>query len=118
MQWKDEYAPGIFVVDSQHKQRFRLCNELDEILKSGVNPDIIDVMLVHLGKYAVRHFAMEEKYMRDEEHPGLEEHPETYRGLAARFKEMSAEFQASELSQTLVDNLNNELTCGAVLRCK
>jgi len=110
MEWKEEYALGIPVVDAQHKQLFRLSDELDAALQEGIQREEVDAMLVHMGEYASRHFTMEEKYMTTSQYPGLAEQQETHRAFAARFAELHQEVKENGLSQELTNNLQRELT--------
>lgn len=110
MEWNTKYALGIPVVDTQHRQLFRLSNELDAELEAGISSKEIDAMLVHMGEYAARHFAMEEKYMAESNYPGLAEQQETHQAFANRFTEIYEEFRKKGLSREIVDTLRRELT--------
>ncbi len=110
MEWKKKYALGIPVVDTQHRQLFRLSNELDAELEAGIRSEEIDAMLIHMGEYAARHFTMEEKYMVESNYPGLAEQQEAHRAFADRFVEIYEEFQKKGLNRELVDTLRRELT--------
>ena len=110
MKWKRKYALGISVVDAQHKQLFRLSDELDAEVQAGIRLEEIDAMLLHIGEYAARHFALEEKYMTDSNYPGLAEQQETHQAFAARFAEIYDDFKDKGLNREIVDALRNELT--------
>jgi len=110
MEWKEEYAMGIPVVDTQHRQLFRLSNELEAELANGISEQEIDAMLVHLAEYAARHFTMEEKYMRESGYPGLTEQQEEHQAFAGRFGELHARFREEGLSREIADTLRRELT--------
>ncbi|MCF6188295.1 MAG: hemerythrin family protein [Desulfobulbaceae bacterium] len=110
MQWDKKYALGIPVVDTQHRQLFRLSNELDAELQAGIRSEEIDAMLIHIGEYAARHFAMEEKYMAESDYPGLAEQQATHQAFAKRFVEIYDEFKKEGLSREIVDTLRRELT--------
>jgi len=110
MEWNTKYALGIPVVDTQHRQLFRLSNELDAELQAGIRPEEIDAMLVHMGEYAARHFAMEEKYMAESNYPGLAEQQTAHQAFTNRFAEIYDEFREKGLRREIVDTLHRELT--------
>jgi hemerythrin len=110
MEWDDEYALGITVIDAQHKQLFRLSNELDAALKSGIRADEIDSLLIHMGEYAARHFTMEEKYMVESGYPGLGEQQEAHKAFAKRFAEIYMDFKNDGLGREITETLRRELT--------
>ncbi len=110
MQWDKKYALGIPVVDTQHRQLFRLSNELDAKLQAGIRPEEIDALLTHIGEYAARHFAMEEKYMAESDYPGLAEQQETHQAFAKCFVEVYEEFKKKGLNPEIVNTLRRELT--------
>jgi len=98
------------VVDAQHKQLFRLSDELDAALKAGIRADGIDSLLIHMGEYAARHFTMEEKYMAESKYPGLTEQQETHKAFATRFAEIYEDFKNTGLTQEIVETLRRELS--------
>ncbi len=110
MEWNTKYALGIPVVDTQHRQLFRLSDELDTALETGIRPEEIDAMLIHMGEYAARHFAMEEKYMAESNYPGLAEQQATHQTFANRFAEIYLNFKEKGLNREIVDTLRRELT--------
>ncbi len=109
MEWKDEYALGISVVDAQHKQLFRLSGELDQKLSAGIQPEEIDAMLVHMGEYAARHFTMEEKYMAESNYPGLKEQKDAHKAFSALFTELYEKFKKTGPTEEVTATLRMEL---------
>lgn len=93
MRWKDEYALGISVVDAQHKQLFRISDELDKQLTTGIRAEEIDTILTRMGEYAARHFSMEEKYMAESNYPGRAEQQDAHKAFTVRFAELYENFR-------------------------
>ena len=110
MEWSEEYASTISVIDAQHRQLFRLCNELEQELAAGISENELRTMLVHMGEYASRHFTMEEKYMAESGYPGLVEQQETHRRFRERFAELLAEFDREGMKKDIAQTLRRELT--------
>lgn len=110
MKWKNEYSLGISLLDAQHKQLFRLSDQLDADLEKGVRAGEVEEMLVHLGEYAARHFAMEEKYMEEVSYPGLDEQRKIHQYFISNFTGMYENFQENGLTQEVVQSLRRDLT--------
>ena len=64
--WKENYAIGILAIDEQHKELFRLTNEVYALLNDVLITDKYDQILSvidALREYTIEHFAAEEAYM-------------------------------------------------------
>jgi hemerythrin len=109
MKWNKKYVLGIAVIDAQHKQLFRLNDELEAGLQSGIRPEELSALLTRLGEYAVRHFILEEKHMSATEYPGLTEQQEAHRTFVARFAEIRDDFTRDGLTGTVINTLHREL---------
>ncbi len=74
--WRDEYSVGIPLIDEQHKNMFKMCNELIEILKNEkeVSFESIVGIIVELKKYTKYHFEQEELLMAKYQYSDIEEH--------------------------------------------
>jgi len=68
--WEEKYSVKHQGIDEQHKQIFRVVNDLPEVLEKSKLKEIAELMKVH----AQKHFADEELLMRDMKYPQLEEH--------------------------------------------
>jgi hemerythrin len=110
MQWKDDYKIGISVIDAQHKQLFLATNELSEAMTRGLTPAVIDNLLTQLEFYAIRHFQMEERYMREASYPDLPEEIEEHQYFTKRFSEIKENFKQNGLTPDIVHSIQNELS--------
>lgn len=110
MKWKQDYSIGIPVVDAQHKQLFRMSDQLDADLKEGLQAAEIEETLVHMGEYATRHFQVEEKYMAESKYPGLEQQRTVHWEFGRSFQDTYENFKKNGLSQEVVDSLRRDLT--------
>lgn len=109
MQWRDEFKIDIPVIDAQHKQLFLCGNELDEAVTKGLRPAVIDKILTQLEYYVIRHFAMEEQYMRGSSYPDINEQLEAHIYFTKRFTEIREEFKQHGLSPNVVHAIKNEI---------
>ncbi len=66
---------GVDMIDNEHRELFRIINEIDSLLRHELIEDKYDriqILLKELKDYAEYHFAHEEKYMEKIRHPELE----------------------------------------------
>lgn len=71
----DEFKTGIMMIDAEHKELFRIFDEMKELLEDELLPDKYDLtvhLLEELREYAENHFRDEEKYMEQINYKGLE----------------------------------------------
>lgn len=67
IEWKDEYALGIEIIDDQHKQLFEIADRIYALIQNNLVTDKYDgivEIINELKNYTVDHFAAEEKYMQ------------------------------------------------------
>ncbi len=110
MKWVKEYSVAIPILDAQHKQLFRMSDQLDSDLKQGLRSEEIEETLVHMGEYATRHFQMEEKYMEEVDYPGIDQQRKIHCQFAKTFQDMYEDFKENGLSQEVVEALRRDLT--------
>lgn len=66
IEWSDKYNTGIAIIDTQHKELFRLFNELYDLYRNEFLIDKYDHIisaLEELKEYTIYHFKAEEEYM-------------------------------------------------------
>lgn len=110
MEWKNEYKIGIPVIDAQHRQLFISTGELGEAMTRGLTPALIDELLTQLDYYAIRHFQLEERYMRDSSYPDIDEEIEEHQYFIKRFGEIKENFRENGLTPDIVNSIRNELS--------
>lgn len=109
MPWKESHKIGIPIIDTQHKQLFRFTEELQSSLNSGLKASAIKKLLVNVGEYVARHFAMEEKYMAESNYPGLDTQREAHGAFSKRFEHFFNDFNENGLTPPLVNSIKTEL---------
>lgn len=112
--WSPQYSVGVKVIDDQHKEFMAAFNELYDALLKGEAEDKLTVTLKKLTDYAELHFATEEKYFKEFNYAGAEEHimqHEDFRAQLTAFKEhFFQESDLKKLAEDLVELLDNWLT--------
>ncbi len=67
IEWKDEYALGVELIDEQHRKLFEIAGRAYNVLKDQFSADKYDDIIAiidELKDYAVYHFQTEEQYMQ------------------------------------------------------
>jgi hemerythrin-like metal-binding protein len=72
--WDEKYSVGVEEIDNQHKRMFEVINELLEAINTNTTEDHLGNIIDGLIKYKVFHFATEEKYFKQFNYEGAEEH--------------------------------------------
>jgi hemerythrin len=82
--WLPQYEVNVSDIDMQHRELFRMMNELLDATWDGKGKDFIKEALKFMAKYTVDHFATEEAYMRQHTFPGYIEHKQAHDTLTAQ----------------------------------
>lgn len=67
--WDDKYLTGHGEIDDEHRQLFAILNQLHDALKGQRGELAMLTTLDELARYAVRHFATEERLMTEYAYP-------------------------------------------------
>ena len=100
--WKDSYAIGVELIDTQHKALFN--NVTEGLLLSIQAPDIYRHKqycintISFLKSYVVQHFKDEEAYALSIRFPGYEEHKQQHVNLAQEVFEYEKQLTKSNFS--------------------
>ncbi len=95
LQWKDQYSVGIDAVDHEHKDLIKLINRLhDEIVASGSKLSI-EAFFGDLFMGISAHFALEERFMRENDYDQLAQHKADHERLLDEIRDIMEDFQES-----------------------
>lgn len=114
-EWSDEYSVSVSRFDADHRNLFKVINELNDAMAEGRGTFAVSISLSELNEYARRHFAAEEEAMRRAGYDGLEEHVAEHRRFTAKIKEFYLQYNANvssvpiELLYYLGDWLENHV---------
>ena len=84
---------GVEEIDREHKELFRIVNDVEELLGNDYKGDKYDdivKLLRELQKYSEYHFQHEEEYMKKIGHPELELQKRQHREFAVKMSELDA----------------------------
>jgi hemerythrin-like metal-binding protein len=111
-QWNDSYSVKVDAMDDQHKQLFKIIDELHTAMRSGKGKDVAGNLLRRLVDYTIQHFAAEEKLLEQKKYPGLTAHQAEHRALTHKVIAFKNDFEAGKASITpeLMNFLQNWLT--------
>lgn len=72
--WRARYEIDIPEIDMQHRQLVGMINELFDAMKEDHGQQALHRILDRLLEYVPVHFETEERYMKNHNYPGLEDH--------------------------------------------
>ncbi len=91
--WTSDLDTGEQLIDGQHRELFRLANELDDVLESGgTDEDVIASAIWSLTDYVVQHFADEEELMAGSGFPELRGHKMQHTRLSGEALRLAADY--------------------------
>jgi hemerythrin len=100
--WTPNLVTGNVTVDSQHQHLFDLVNELHHGIIQGHGREVMGPILKKLARYAVEHFATEERFMSSTAYPNLARHKQKHDALTAQVTELLGDWeQGTALPSTL-----------------
>ena len=109
--WKNEYSVHVKEIDNQHKQLFEIINNLIQVLNTAPKDEVIAEIIGKIVKYKELHFATEEKYFKQFNFEGSNEHEIAHKEFTAKVAAVQAEYQGDTISFAfaLVDFLEDWL---------
>ena len=96
--WSDKFSIGVGMIDEQHKNLFRLVNDMHDYINSGSAKDKISSALDALINYTEYHFKEEEDYMFNVEYTRFEQHKIAHDNLTVWYLIFSMIFQRAKVT--------------------
>lgn len=96
--WTDDLETGIAFVDQDHKMLVTLLNQVHDTMGDLEEQATLGSVLNSLTEYTRYHFAREEKLQDVAGYPGLAEHQEKHRKLAATVEDVRSRYAADPKS--------------------
>ena len=90
MMWKDSYRLGVERIDEQHKELFRMTEELIQAVERNAAAETYQKTLGFLKDYVVYHFRDEEAYQASIQYSGMKAHQAEHRqftGTVLRYEQ-------------------------------
>jgi hemerythrin len=88
LDWDPAYDTGVPGIDYEHRRLVGLLNQVHEMILSGAEPRQVAGTLADFHALAARHFALEERIMKDRNFPGLSGRRDTHRRLLDQVREI------------------------------
>lgn len=109
IEWKDEYATGIDVIDNQHKRIVDYINQINKA-QADKNRALMTEVLINLMDYTMSHFAFEESLMEDAGYSAASIHKRTHDAFRNKIEDCKQRFDAGDdVCKDLVELLNTWL---------
>jgi hemerythrin len=105
--WRDDLLTGVVEVDDQHKELFRRFGELLTACNQGKGGVEVLRLFNFLDDYVVKHFAAEERIMRQHGYPDYLEHKQQHQGFTRRLEELKRQFRDEGAGLSLVITTNH-----------
>lgn len=74
IEWNDKYSVNISLIDEQHKKLFEIINKAIIVNKHGKVAKEVLGILDEMTEYALKHFEIEERYMKEFNFPEYQTH--------------------------------------------
>jgi len=107
MLWSKSYETGNAEVDNQHKEIFRLVQQVLETDAFPSTRDKIETAMGFLSDYAVRHFASEEALMRECDYPDYDKHKALHDGFVKDVIALIGLFAREGDTTSISETINN-----------
>ncbi len=95
IEWSEDYATGINVIDGQHKRIVEYLNQLDDIRESE-DKAVLREVLFNLMDYTMSHFTFEETLMEEAKYPATSIHKKTHEAFSNKITSYQKRFDAGE----------------------
>jgi hemerythrin len=109
--WDDKYSVGVEEIDKQHQHMFNTINNLLDVISTNSPKEKLDEVISGLVEYKKYHFETEEKYFREFDYEGREEHEAKHNEFTKNFLALRAQYPENniEFAFKLIDFLEDWL---------
>lgn len=98
--WDDKYSVGIQSIDNQHKEIFKLLNDLLLAMKQGQAGSVTTGIILEMEKYAIIHFQKEEYFFQRFGFPGAEKHIREHQLFIQKINGLKSDIKAGKIAPT------------------
>lgn len=107
MLWNKNFETGNEIVDGQHKEIFRLVQQVLDADAFANRQEKIEVAMSFLSDYAVRHFASEESLMTESNYPQYDQHKGQHDGFVKDVVAFVERFKVEGSTISISETINN-----------
>lgn len=109
VEWAPEMSVGEGNIDDQHKKLLGQINKLVDSFYFQSGLPAVRETIDFLEKYIKEHLAYEEKYMEENNYPGLERHKKIHENFVKFFNSYKKEFRTRYKSEKSISGASKEL---------
>ena len=109
IEWSDSLSTGINEIDEQHKMLIQRLNILLEATENMWGEAEIAKTLEFMIDYADFHFSSEEKHMKEQEYPELNEQQKQHQEFKGMLKNIVEDFEEEGPTRALTTSINTFL---------
>lgn len=91
IEWTEDLAVGSLEIDNQHKELFKMINQMLEACTQGKGKDTLNEIIGFLERYVVTHFSTEENLMKQYDYPDYLNHKRHHEQFIRSFMELKNE---------------------------
>ena len=99
--WQDDFSVNVKEIDEQHKMLIEMINSLHEAMLANKARDLQKQTVNRMADYAIRHFALEEKYMMQFGFAGHHKHKAEHDQFTAKARDLKDRMQKTGFVLTL-----------------
>ena len=96
LEWKDDYSVGVPAVDHEHRELIGLLNQLHAALASGGPEGEVTEIFGDLFRAISAHFALEERFMREQRYDQATEHKADHERLLDELRDIMDDHRGGE----------------------
>ncbi len=113
MLWKDKYALGDALIDSQHRELFDRVSVFVETLRSPTEWEEkvrqVNDTLSFMTDYVVTHFRDEEEYQEKLGYPGREEHKKVHGDMVSYVTQIASRYEQEGYDERIIQQFAGKL---------
>ncbi len=96
LEWKDDYSVGVPAVDHEHRELIGLVNQVHEALASEQSEEGVAEIFGDLFRAISAHFALEERFMREQRYDRATEHKADHERLLDELRDIMDDHRGGE----------------------
>ncbi len=93
IEWTEDLAVGVEIIDDQHKELYQRINRLLEACSQSKGREVVGETIKFLEDYVVTHFGQEEGYMQKYNYPDYLKHKGYHGEFIKSFGELKSKFE-------------------------
>lgn len=107
-EWSEAYSLNNTIIDEQHKQLFKLANQVEALDPKTSTKEQLSVLLKEFFNYMRQHFKDEEAYMQSIEYPHLKQHCQLHEQIIEAMTSILKETKGIEALQAKMKTVSHQ----------